>query len=450
MPMLGDKEWDGVPQPKLRKGQEVWACRFTGEIFKRYEDYAATMWRYRQRVWTCEFTQKRNLTFEQALESELGASKWIDDFPQQYFAPLLARVQHSTKNIDALTTDVANHFSDHFVPGQDLEALDGNSVAKVRIVREIRSEADEDDDGGGGGGGGGGGEEDELGGAGPSGPQSQYEVVWLEQPGRTDLLPSEAIMRPKVPVASKLLIRNTIRAVSSKVNYPGGPWVVRRSIAEEYGVTTTMPESLKREHDEWVKRMEAAKRRKRDGETAEERRAREKEERMKRQEAERLRKIEADRWPMEDTLLSSEGVAVAPLVLPSSLALHLRTDAPNFGKMAHVWLALNTFSRWWNLFPFTLEDFDQALSGGDCTLMREVYVTLLRTVVSQEREDALREQGRHRAKENDLGEFGASIVGGSEWLMHTDVSTLDARDDDWEDMLRQVRILSLNSNNYSI
>ena len=29
----------------------------------------------------------------QALESELGASKWIDDFPQQYFAPLLARVQ---------------------------------------------------------------------------------------------------------------------------------------------------------------------------------------------------------------------------------------------------------------------------------------------------------------------------------------------------------------------
>ena len=120
------------------------------------------------------------------------------------------------------------------------------------------------------------------------------------------------------------------------------------------------------------------------------------------------------------------------------------------GSGPGVWLALNTFSRWWNLFPFTLEDFDQALSGGDCTLMREVYVTLLRTVVSQEREDALREQGRHRAKENDLGEFGASIVGGSEWLMHTDVSTLDARDDDWEDMLRQVRILSLNSNNHSI
>ena len=63
-----------------------------------------------------------------------------------------------------------------------------------------------------------------------------------------------------------------------------------------------------------------------------------------------------------------------PLVLPISMAMHLRTTGANFGRAITVWSALNTFSRWWNLFPFTFEDFDQALHHGPCVLLSEVFV----------------------------------------------------------------------------
>lgn len=186
MPLRNSEEHEPAPMPNVKDGAEVWACRFTGEIFETYEKYIATMSLYQRRLWTCEFTGKQSLTFEEALESELGATKWIEMFPQSHFLGLLKQVQFNTKRIDELTADVFEHFNEHFVEGQELDVLDGNDTQRVRIVRAVTS---------GGGGGGDGDDMDDMDMSMGGGQTTQYEVIWLDQPNRTDTLVDEdAIM----------------------------------------------------------------------------------------------------------------------------------------------------------------------------------------------------------------------------------------------------------------
>lgn len=50
---------------------------------------------YRQRVWTCKVTAKTNLTYEEALVSELNASEKIQKFPNELIPSVLRTVQFS-------------------------------------------------------------------------------------------------------------------------------------------------------------------------------------------------------------------------------------------------------------------------------------------------------------------------------------------------------------------
>ena len=437
MPLQNDVEFEPKPMPDLKPGTEVWVCRFTGEIFERYEDYIAAIAQYRQRAWTCEFSGKQSLTFEEALESELGATKWIEMFPQSHFLALLKRVQFNTKRIEELTNDVFDYFSQHYVEGQELDVLDGNDVKKVRIVRQVESgDASPRGDGGGE-------DDDDLDMSMTAQASTQYEVVWLDEPNRTDtLVDEEAIMKPeqKIP-ASKTLIKNAIRAVASKNHWGsfGGPWVVRGSIADEYSIDREMPTPMKRARENWLNRAEIAKKAKREAaaESAEQRKAREREEKARRAEEERQRKIEAFKYPMSDELLAAEGVQQPPLAVPTSLSMHIRTTGSNFSRAVTVWSALNTFSRWWNLHPFTFEDFDQALHHGPCSLMSETFVSLLRVVVQQARSDAEREASTRRkpAKSGDEDQVEQWIS--DEWILEVEPSSLNPSTDKWEDTLRQ-------------
>eukprot|EP01043_Picozoa_sp_COSAG02_P009962 COSAG02_NODE_344_length_24146_cov_12.795983_2_plen_1040_part_00 len=437
MPFQNDVEFVAQPMPDLKPGTEVWVCRYTGEVFERYEDYIAAVSHYRQRAWTCEFTGKQSLTFEEALESELGATKWIEMFPQSHFLALLNRVQFNTKRIEELTTDVFDYFSEHYVEGQELDVLDGDDVKKVRIVREVVSGdaspaagAGEDED-------------DDMDMSMTAHASTQYEVVWLDEPNRTDIIvEEEAIMKPeqKIP-ANKTLIKNAIRAVASKNNWGGsGPWLVRTSIADEYSIGKELPPTLKRQHDDWVNRAEIAKKAKRQAaaESAEQRKARERAERAQRLAEERQRKIEEAKYPMSDELLVAEGIQPPPLALPTSLSMNISTTGANFSRAVTVWSALNTFSRWWNLHPFTFEDFDQALNHGPCTLMSETFVCLLRIVLQQAQNDAERlASGRRKlAKSEDEGNAESQWTS-DEWILEVEVSSLNPSRANWEDTLRQ-------------
>ena len=50
---------------------------------------------YRQRVWTCKYTGKINLTYEEALLSEVKATEKVQQFPKEFMGPVLRLVQFS-------------------------------------------------------------------------------------------------------------------------------------------------------------------------------------------------------------------------------------------------------------------------------------------------------------------------------------------------------------------
>ena len=118
------------------------------------------------------------------------------------------------------------------------------------------------------------------------------------------MVDEEAIMRPAKLVPSKVLIRQTIKAVAAKESYPNSPWVVRKEIAAEYEVDTEMPYELKQAKEDYHRRRMSggpdAKRQKRDGETAQQRKEREREERRLKREEEKRRKALEAKYPMID------------------------------------------------------------------------------------------------------------------------------------------------------
>lgn len=75
---------------------EVFFVPETGQIYDDYEKYIGGLVQQNQPIWTCKFTGKGNLTFWEALESERKAQELLDAFPDQWKAPVLRMVQHST------------------------------------------------------------------------------------------------------------------------------------------------------------------------------------------------------------------------------------------------------------------------------------------------------------------------------------------------------------------
>ncbi|KAI8977536.1 ATP-utilizing chromatin assembly and remodelling N-terminal-domain-containing protein [Mycotypha africana] len=73
MPLLNRKKIplsNNISYDPKRKRKEVWYLRFTNEVFTSYEAYITRLTLYQQSIWECEVTGKKDLTYEQALESE--------------------------------------------------------------------------------------------------------------------------------------------------------------------------------------------------------------------------------------------------------------------------------------------------------------------------------------------------------------------------------------------
>ena len=62
-----------------------------------YRSYLTRLSLYKRKCWTCESTGKSDLTFEDALRSELNARKEVMDlFPETWISQMLALIHHST------------------------------------------------------------------------------------------------------------------------------------------------------------------------------------------------------------------------------------------------------------------------------------------------------------------------------------------------------------------
>ncbi|XP_071795447.1 tyrosine-protein kinase BAZ1B-like isoform X3 [Asterias amurensis] len=147
MPLLGRKIYipktqDGIV--KLPPG----FCRIpiTNEVFKTRDEYDKRLEFYRQPIWTCQCTGVTDLTYSEALRSEVSAREQLEDeFPVRLERVVLDLVHHNTCSLESLVDDVQTHLQNSFDVGDTVELkvqLRGK-VIKGKIVKVTQSSADE-------------------------------------------------------------------------------------------------------------------------------------------------------------------------------------------------------------------------------------------------------------------------------------------------------------------
>ncbi|KAI0669985.1 chromatin remodeling complex protein [Trametes maxima] len=101
-------------------GREVFYLADTGEIFETYEAYAARMSFYRVKQFQCEVTGKSGLDYFQALESERHEARTMHSrFPDQLKAAVLKAVQWQVMGrLDHLVEAVYDRFKDRYYPDE--------------------------------------------------------------------------------------------------------------------------------------------------------------------------------------------------------------------------------------------------------------------------------------------------------------------------------------------
>lgn len=380
MPLLKRKAYAlSKPPHDLQPHELVFQVRFTKEIFKDYEEYLKKLNLYCQRLWTCKVTGKTNLTYEEALTSEHQATEKVQQFPKEYKGPVLKLVQFSVLRLDELVNTIIKAYKHHFVPGDGLVYLEGNSLRPCKVIRAIE-------------------ESNSRSGTGA------YEVEWLDNNKnviKTSVESSDKLVRKKNPFTRALLksfIRESVRDNMGR----NAPWVVHEQLCREYKITTDPPDELKKffvkqepsheqangkgkrlstEDIEWEAHVYTKHRRKdtqesgdggikMDGDK----------DKAKKVVAVNMQPI---KYPIDDSLVQSsdDDPAFTKRPIPSS-DFSLPVDC--IGSLLMVWNFCLLFGKAIHLFPFSLEEFEKVLECKveDPVLLREVHNALLHSALS--------------------------------------------------------------------
>ncbi|KAH9857859.1 chromatin remodeling complex protein [Lenzites betulinus] len=444
--------------------REVFYLADTGEIFETYEAYAARMSFYRVKQFQCEVTGKSGLDYFQALDSERQEARTMHSrFPDQLKAAVLKAVQWQVMGrLDHLVEAVYDRFKDRYYPdekvyvdvqgekylarilevvppktnlpmkpspgpvastsssplsdapaaihkvAEDLKVPVKDSIAlddpakyiyKAQILDEERQPGSAK-------------AEKAKGKETARGQWSGHQLdVDCSKMGRDRL------------AFSKSILRRFIRDCVDRDAAVASPWTVKPAIAAKYGVSSVMPEEIRKsvetlkkgESDKRKKVWEekegpASKRQKRAAAAAEnekllaaiaeqrEREAREKAmiaQKMK-EESDRMtaekKKKKPIRYPTEDldvVLGDKEKRAGMKLKrpVPSKLAMPFGEDQDTNADFLMCWNFLVVYGHPLHISSFTMDEFEAALRHSlvdpPCQLLAEIHATLiyiLRTV----------------------------------------------------------------------
>ncbi|KAH9944458.1 chromatin remodeling complex protein [Epithele typhae] len=116
--------------------REVFYLAETGEIFDHYEAYAARMSFYRLKQFQCEVTGKSGLDYFQALESERQEARTMHSrFPDQLKAAVLKAVQWQVMGrLDHLVEAVYDRFKDRYYPDEKVYVDIQGDKYLVRVI----------------------------------------------------------------------------------------------------------------------------------------------------------------------------------------------------------------------------------------------------------------------------------------------------------------------------
>eukprot|EP00124_Ichthyophonus_hoferi_P002398 Ihof_evm2s162 gene=Ihof_evmTU2s162 len=135
MPLRRKEEWQPRPPPKgIEPDDLVFHIPFTGEVFLEYEDYIDQLQSYTERQWVCALSGKKNLTLEEAFESEKTALAKINCFPATHLEPVLRLVHHASANAELLVERIYDIFRDRYVIGDTVIHTTNEKIPGVSAV----------------------------------------------------------------------------------------------------------------------------------------------------------------------------------------------------------------------------------------------------------------------------------------------------------------------------
>ncbi|KDQ09270.1 hypothetical protein BOTBODRAFT_58767 [Botryobasidium botryosum FD-172 SS1] len=427
----------------------------TGEIFLDYESYAARMTFYKLKVFQCEVTGKGGLDFFQALDSERAEALTLHArFPEQLKAAVLRSVQWQIMGrLDHLVELVYDRFKDRYFPGEKVFIdLQGDKyyarIMQVFPPKTLSSPVRPSKHG----------HPLQQSHTPSSPPPAQDEVRALYHSiGGTLAIPVEEVIARDDPNGyfyrvrvveegtledgegksrdlkwgsselevkayqmsrdrlsfSKSILRRFIRDCVDRSAALASPWTVKRSIAEQYGIETEMPEDV-RLGVEGVKQGEKEKRKKVWEEKhppppppPEEEPPKKKQRKMgseeKEREKERLRQVkEAEKqaavfvikqqkpppikYPTEDLdiRLTEREKKAGKIIRRPPIERNLPFSNSAFESMLMTWNFLICFSKPFNLSTFNLDEYENALRHSvaepPCQLVSEIHASLLHVV----------------------------------------------------------------------
>lgn len=138
MPLWKKKPYPLSPPPQdLKPDELVFQVRFTREVFRSYEEYLAKINLYRQRIWVCKASGTADLTYEEALVSELEGSQKIQHFPSHFMGPVLHMVQFSQDRLENLVDTIFKRFKFCYVEGEEVGAWRNGDVYRCKILKVL-------------------------------------------------------------------------------------------------------------------------------------------------------------------------------------------------------------------------------------------------------------------------------------------------------------------------
>ncbi|EGG13273.1 DDT domain-containing protein [Cavenderia fasciculata] len=409
MPLLGKQPYE-LNKTKPKVGGEYFVVRFTNEHFKTYSEYIEALERYRQRIWSCSLTGKANLTYEEALLSEKTALDKGSKFSDLLLPHCLRLIQYQEMNVDDLRDIISEYFSNNYFAGEHVTfkisetkkftgkvlcrikdpmittATDSNGKtpsssssstsskdktskkSKLNSKNLSESESSDSDDSSSSRSSSSSSTSTSSSSSGSSNNNKKkeikvYKILIDEKTGKTYDVPISDIIR-RVPPINKQMIKDTIKLVAKRAKK--GYWLVEESLIQKYGVSVPIPHHL-RGDSELKRKAEEMENKKDDQE----------------EEQEEVRKRKKSVYPMED-LEIERGVDTDGAVVTRPIASNNFVCSQNvFGDLLMVWFFLNRFEYVIHLSPFSLEDFESALSHpSDTTLLSETHMRLLRMIFS--------------------------------------------------------------------
>ncbi|PIA47207.1 hypothetical protein AQUCO_01400117v1, partial [Aquilegia coerulea] len=331
--------------------------RFTKEIFKDYQEYLNRVNLYRQRLWTCKITGKSNLTYEEALVSEQLATERVQQFPKELVASVLHMVQFSTLKLIDLVNGICKKLQERLSEGDQLYGKKEQSVCPCKILK-VHEVAD----------------------------KVLYEVGWINKDKiiiDKSVVKAEDLIRKKLPFG-----RDVLKAFIRESTSQSFPWIVHKNLAKQYGISTKLPEELRQKvltrgsnlrikNKDTVEEEGCTKKRKKtnfEG-SAGTKKVKEEEE------------AEPIKYPIDD-LLVQPGADDPVFTDRPTPSRDFSVPMDCVGDLLMVWDFCSSYSRMLQLWPFSLEDFQNAICHKDnnLVLIVESHSAILRLLIKEEGE----------------------------------------------------------------